>query len=741
MLDPIIEGFIEDIIYYNEDNGYTIAVLFSDGDYINIKGVMPMINIGDRIRVKGKETRHPLYGEQLNIDYFEHVKPTEAEDIYKYLSSGAIRGIGESTAHLIVDYFGEKSLEVLQNDPDKLLDIPGIGPKKLETIVQSYREQFELRDFIIYFQNLNLTLQTTMKIYRSLGITAIEQIEENPYLIADKVSGIGFKAADQVALKMGIDSHSPFRIRSAILFLLNRESNQGHCFTYKKQLLNLLKNEIGVNLEEGEAQVSECAIKGDIFLVTEGEEHVQHRIYLASLYYAEQQTAEKLFLLMQSAEPIEMESFEAFIYDYQESKGILLGEKQKFAIEEALSRGLFIITGGPGTGKTTIINAIIEAYERFERSILLAAPTGRAAKRMNEATLREAKTIHRLLEFQGEMQFAKNDSDPLDCDVLIIDEISMVDILLMYRLLDAVSIGTHVIFVGDADQLPSVGPGSVLKDILESRLLPFVKLDEIYRQAEASLITVNAHKINHGELPVLNKADKDFFFIDSRTSAEVKETIKSLITDRLPNYYGFDPKEDIQILSPVKNSDVGVNVLNEMLQEIINPPEKIKKEHQFGNRLLRVGDKVMQIKNNYNLEWETSFGERGSGVFNGDMGYIIKIDTGQKTVTVNYDNERNVLYEFAIVDEIVLAYAITVHKSQGSEFKVVIMPMKQIPPMLMTRNIFYTAITRARDLVVLVGDKQVMVEMIHTDKEILRRSGLKQTLLQYRELIELPNEN
>ncbi|HSN65583.1 MAG TPA: AAA family ATPase, partial [Fusibacter sp.] len=415
-------------------------------------------------------------------------------------------------------------------------------------------------------------------------------------------------------------------------------------------------------------------------------------------------------------------------------RGILLADRQKEAVDASLHSGVFVITGGPGTGKTTIINAIIQAYESLNKKVVLAAPTGRAAKRMTETTQRESKTIHRLLEFQGESNFQKNADNPLKTDVLIIDEISMVDIVLMYRLLDAVELGTHLILVGDSDQLPSVGPGSVLKDLLESEWVDSCRLTEIYRQSEASLIAVNAHMINKGEMPMLNKADKDFFFISKGRADDILNEIKNLVMERLPNYYNLNPMEDIQVLSPVKGSGVGVEALNDMLQNVVNPPSKKKVEKVFGKKRFREGDKVMQIKNNYNLEWTTKYAEEGKGVFNGDIGYITEIDEIERTVTILYDQEREVIYDFPTVDELVLAYAITVHKSQGSEFKAIIMPMAFIPPMLMSRNILYTAITRARELLVLVGEKRALSEMIKRTQEAKRNSGLKTRLLYYKEL-------
>ena len=491
--------------------------------------------------------------------------------------------------------------------------------------------------------------------------------------------------------------------------------------------------ELQVKSEDVIDQIATMTMAGSLFVeLTEDEKTA---VYLPSLYYAEQQVAHKLYELMRHTTKVKNHDIDYFLDQFEKTRGILLAELQKRAIEASLQNGVFVVTGGPGTGKTTIINAIIEAYESLEKKVLLAAPTGRAAKRMTETTQREAKTIHRLLEFQGESNFQKNETNPIKTDVLIIDEISMVDIVLMYRLLDAVELGTHLILVGDADQLPSVGPGSVLKDLLGSGWIDSIRLTEIYRQSEASLIAINAHSINRGEMPILNKADKDFFFISKSKSDEILNEIKNLVIERLPNYYNLNPMEDIQILSPVKGSGVGVEALNDMLQSVVNPPSKKKTEKVFGKKKFRIGDKVMQIKNNYNLEWTTKYAEEGKGVFNGDIGIITEIDESARTMTVLFDQEREVIYDFPTVDELVLAYAITVHKSQGSEFKAVIMPMAFVPPMLMSRNILYTAITRARELLVLVGDKRALSEMIQRTHEAKRNSGLKKRLLKYKDVL------
>lgn len=730
----IYEGVIEDVIFQNDDTGFLIANLETADDFICIKGIMPFINGGERVRVSGAIEIHPIYGEQLNVKYLEHIKPKEKDELLKYLSSGIIRGIGEATAHLLIDAFGENVLEIFQNNPSELLKIPGIGPKKLEQIIMSYKEQYELRDFIMYFQNLNISNHMAMKIFRQFGIEAIEKIEANPYILADEISGIGFKFADQLAMNMGIGTKSPFRISSGITFLLSRESSSGNVYLYKEQLLQKVERELGIEEELVDKMITEMAVKGDLYLENGDEGSI--RVYLPALYYAEQQVAIRLIKLLMGNASYPEDVFEEFLIDYQEERGILLGESQKTAIKNALNNGVFIITGGPGTGKTTIINAVIKALEIKEKKVLLAAPTGRAAKRMTEATQREARTIHRLLEFQGEMEFQRNELNPLEGDVIIIDEISMVDVILMNRLLQATPENAQLILVGDSDQLPSVGPGAVLKDLLGSGIIPTVRLDEIYRQSETSLIALNAHKINRGDEPILNKKDKDFFFISHSRAEQILEEIKRLVKDRLPSYYGINPIEDVQVLAPMKGTGVGVDALNTMLQNVLNPNDGKKCEKKFGHRLFREGDKVMQIKNNYSLDWRNSYGEEGKGVFNGDIGFITEIDETLRTITVVFDGEKEVVYDYPMSDELTLAYAVTVHKSQGSEFKVVIMPISYGPPMLMSRNILYTAITRARELVVLVGDKRYMHQMIGQNHEEKRLSGLNMKLNHFKNVWE-----
>lgn len=766
------EGIVEDIIYYNEETGFVIAALDIGDVLLSIKGQIPFVSEGDRLRVEGYMSCHDIYGDQLVVTRAEIIEPEAQEDIYRYLASGVITGIGPATARIIVDSFGSEALDVIRNDPGRLLALPGIGPKKRDQITASFKEQDALRSIVMYFQRLSISTNLAMKIYKTYGDTAIDVIERNPYLLAESVSGMGFKQADAIAMRIGIDHHSPFRIASGILHALGVRASAGDTYAVQTELMHVVSDALSVEPEAVEAQIHNMAVLGALQLeaLEEQETPLQRgdapvAVYLPALHYAEQQVAAKVCALKAAAASVETrgalvdapgdamrsateDDLDTWIAAYESRKGLRLAQGQKDAIRCALSGGVSVITGGPGTGKTTLINAIIEAYEQLtsasDVAIALAAPTGRAAKRMAEATRREAKTIHRLLEFQGGppqgdvtgaegagTAFQRNADNPLDAEVLIIDEISMVDMVLMYRLLDAVELGTRLILVGDADQLPSVGPGAVLRDLIGSGVVALIRLDTVFRQGDASLIAVNAHLINRGEAPILNKSDKDFFFISDRHPDAMRKTLQELIRTRIPDYYGMDPREDIQVLSPMKGSPLGVEALNALLQDTLNPPAPEKREQIFGKKCLRVGDKVMQIRNNYMLEWQTQSGEVGSGVFNGDIGIVLDIDVDGRRLEVIFDGERTVTYDFQTADELVLAYAVTVHKSQGSEFKAVIMPLYHIPPVLATRNILYTAITRGRELVILVGDKQIMQHMIHHTHEDKRRSRLRYKLETY----------
>ncbi len=730
-----IEGTVEEIIFQNESNGYVVAVVETEDDMVTIVGYIPIINIGETLSFQGNWNYHPSYGQQLKVETYTTVVPATLNGIEKYLSSGLVSGIGPKTAKKIVEKFGADSIDILQYHPEKLKLVEGIGEKKAEKIAEAFVEQRELRDIMIFLQGYGISANYSIKKYKKYGVETITKVKENPYRLSEDIFGIGFKMADKIARSMGIDYRSKYRINAGIKFALMESSGSGHTYLPKKVLINDSANLLMVEKELIEEGITELAIKQEIQL--ENLDGVMC-VYYMPYYYAETNVCKKLIELSQ----VEIHRYDIDInkelHRIEQEEVIKFAERQKEAIKESIENGIIIITGGPGTGKTTTINSIIKLFESQSLSISLAAPTGRAAKRMSEATGMEAKTIHRLLEYNYidddiGMAFSKDDGSPLESDVVIIDEVSMVDILLMNTLLKAIMPGTRLILVGDVDQLPSVGPGNVLRDIIDSKIIKVVKLDEIFRQAQESMIVVNAHKINKGEIPFLNVKDKDFFFMTRKTGESINQTILELCIERLPKFNGYDPLKDIQILSPMKGGDIGVNFLNERLQEALNPKHPNKTEKKSGDIIFRVGDKIMQIKNNYRMKWKLIEDEmvtqEGEGVFNGDYGFITRIDNEEGELTVMFDDNKEAVYQFSQLDELKLAYATTIHKSQGSEFPVVIIPTFWGPPMLLTRNLLYTAITRAKELVVLVGMEKYLHMMINNNRIAKRYSGLSKRLL------------
>lgn len=729
-----LKGNIDEIIFHNEDNGYTVAILETDDNIITIVGNIPLIREGETLKVAGTRILHPTYGEQLKVETYELIAPATLVGIEKYLASGLIPGIGPKTAERIVERFGERSLDILQYDPERLKEIGGIGDKKLKGIAESFREQREIKDTMVFLQQYDITPALGIKIYKRYGSETVAKVRENPYRLSDEIIGVGFKLADNIATSMGVDRLSDYRINAGIKFSLKEIARDGHTYSPKNELIINSSRLLGADSSVIEEAILNLALNGELQLETM-EDHIA--VYHMPYYFAETNVSKKIIELSSADKKDLQLDIEEEINFLEKNNNIELAANQKQAIRESVENGLLIVTGGPGTGKTTTINSIINLFEDQQFKILLAAPTGRAAKRMSEATGRESKTIHRLLEYGYAdeslgMIFGKDDGAPLEADVVIIDEMSMVDILLMNNLLKAIQPGTRVILVGDIDQLPSVGPGNVLKDMIESELVKVVKLDEIFRQARESMIIVNAHKINHGEIPTVNSKGKDFFFLERNKPKDVLETVLELSRDRLPKWNDYDAIRDIQILSCSRKGDVGVNILNKRLQEYINPKASYKPEKALGDLIFRVGDKVMQIKNNYNTKWKLIRNDRvvdeGEGVFNGDFGFITEIDTEENELVVVFDDERQVIYSFNQLDELVLAYATTIHKSQGSEFPVVILPIFWGPPMLLTRNLLYTAITRAKEIVVLVGDKKCLAYMIDNNKITSRYSGLKTRL-------------
>ncbi|HBF2787839.1 TPA: ATP-dependent RecD-like DNA helicase [Clostridioides difficile] len=730
-----LEGMISEIVFKNEDNGYTIAHLVNENDEIVVVGCMPTLAIGESIEVEGKWVNHKIYGTQFEVNSFMPVTPSSLEGIYVYLSSGMIHGIGEKMAKRIIDKFGVDTLEVIQNSPEKLQEVEGIGSKKVKQIVKSYEEDRELRNIIIQLSPFGITPNYCLKIYKKYKSSAIEVINKNPYQLAEDIRGIGFKVADSIASKIGIDKNSKDRICQGILYTLNKSLSNGHTYLPEHVLIQDSEKLLELN---GEI-IKECVM----MLVYNQKIHIEkvnneNLIYLMPYYLAENGVCSQIVKLSQyEFEDLKID-IDNEINVLEEDKKIKLAEKQILAVKESVNSGVLIITGGPGTGKTTTINAIIDIFENNGKSVTLAAPTGRAAKRMSETSNKEAKTIHRLLEMgfstDDDLTFFKDEEDPINSDVIIVDEVSMVDIILMYNLLRAIKLGTRVILVGDSDQLPSVGAGNVLKDMINSNIINVVKLNEIFRQAQESMIIVNAHKINNGEPLYLNTKGKDFFFIRKSTNEKILNEIIGLVNERLPKFYKVDKLKDIQVLSSMRKGELGVTNLNIELQKYLNKKEKFKVEESFSKRLFRVGDKVMQVKNNYTKKWETEDQkESGEGIYNGDIGYVYHIDKDKKTIYILFDQTKIVSYLYDELDEIDHSFCTTIHKSQGSEFPVVVLPIAWAPPMLLSRNLLYTAVTRAKKLVVLVGDVKYLEYMIKNNRVNQRYSNLGYKLNKFKQ--------
>lgn len=723
-----IIGIIESIIFKNEENEYTVAKLKDEKDeLVTIVGTIPFVNEGQNVKVTGEWNVHPNFGKQLKVNSCEEIIPKTLTGIEKYLASGIISGIGPVTAKKIVSHFKEDTLDVLDNDIDRLAEIEGIGKKKIKLIYESYSRQRECRNIMIFLQPYGMTANQCVKVYNKYGISGIDIIKQNPYKLVEDIVGVGFKTADKIALNLGIEKNSPYRIKSGIKYLVNEFCLLGNTYMPMGELMEKGEKVLCVDKEEIEKAIFEVTMAGNIKVENIDE---QECVFTIPYYYSELSVTKKILsLTMSSYDKVHID-VEKEIKNFENENNIKFAVSQKEAICGAFENGIEIITGGPGTGKTTIINCIIRIFEESGLSVGMAAPTGRAAKRMTEATGREAKTIHRLLEIgyndDDNMQFLKSEEDPLEFDVIIVDEASMIDILLMNNLLKAVSLGTRVIIVGDVDQLPSVGPGNVLRDLIESKCVNVVRLKEIFRQGKESMIVTNAHKINNSEMPILNKKDNDFYFLRCEDREKILNTTLELIHKRLPKFNeAWDNMKDIQILSPTRKGVLGVDNLNKELQNILNPKSKAKREKEFRDTIFRVGDKVMQIKNNYSLKWDKiDTKEEGIGVYNGDIGYISKIDDDENVIVV-FEDDRIVKYENTFLDELTLAYAITIHKSQGSEFPVVIIPIFMGPPMLMNKNLLYTGITRAKKLAVLVGSQKALKFMVTNDRSFERYSALK----------------
>ena len=731
----IIKGYIDHLIFRNSDNGYTVMVVNHDGEELTCVGSFPVITEGETIEASGHYTEHATYGKQFQIQKLEVKTPEDTAAIERYLGSGAIKGIGIALAARIVRRFKEDTFRIMEEEPERLSEIRGISERKAMEISEQVSEKRDMRKAMLFLQQYGISNTLGARIYKQYATRMYGVIENNPYQMAEDISGIGFQIADEIAAKAGIHTDSDFRVRSGILYILTQISQEGHVYLPKTELIIRTVELLGVSQNLVEKHIMDLAVDRKLML-KENQEEVC--VYSMSAYYTELNTAKMLHDLNISCET-EEKKIEKKIEKLGKKYGYELDELQKQAVVTAAGHGLLILTGGPGTGKTTTINAIIDYFEAEGLEVRLAAPTGRAAKRMKEATGCEAQTVHRLLEIsggpddeEGPKQFERNEQNPLEADVVIVDEMSMVDIYLMHALLSAITVGMRLILVGDRDQLPSVGPGSVLKDIIESECFPVVCLTRIFRQEGGSDIVVNAHKINAGEHVSLDNKSRDFFFLKREDANVIISVVLTLIRKKLPPYVDADPY-DIQVLTPMRKGLLGVERLNTILQEYLNPPSDDKKEHDTGKGRFREGDKVMQIKNNYQMEWEVrgKYGipvDKGCGVFNGDMGIIREINTYAEMLTVEFDERRFVEYSFKQLEELELAYALTVHKSQGSEYPAVILPLLNGPRMLMNRNLLYTAVTRARSCVTVVGSPYAFNQMIDNKYEQMRYTSLKQRI-------------
>lgn len=723
-----LAGYVEHIIYRNADNGYTVLNLVSGEEEITCVGIFSAIAEGENIEASGDYTDHPTYGKQFKVESFEEKAPEDEEAIERYLGSGAIRGIGLALAARIVRRFKADTFRIIEEEPERLAEVKGISERKAMEIADQVNEKRDLRQAMIFLQQYGITMNLAVKVYQQYGQEVYGIIRENPYRLADDIEGVGFRTADEIAVRVGIRMDSDFRIRSGILYVLLQASTEGHTYLPEEELTRRTGQLLEVGEEQIEKQYMDLAIERKI-IMKQGENQTQ--IYAASFYYMEANTATMLKQLNVSYEVPDLE-IEERVRRIERQTGMELDEHQMTAVKEAVRNGLLIITGGPGTGKTTTINTIIKYFEMEGLDIFLAAPTGRAAKRMSETTGFEARTIHRMLELNGGVDgaagFERNEQNPLETDVVIIDEMSMVDISLMHALLKAVAVGTRLILVGDVNQLPSVGPGSVLRDIIRSHECNVVMLTKIFRQASTSDIIVNAHKINQGEEVTLDNKSMDFFFLKRYDADVIISVVLQLIKQKLPKFVDATPY-DIQVLTPMRKGLLGVERLNGILQRYLNPPSPQKREKEHGDILFREGDKIMQTRNNYQLEWEirTKYGlsvDKGTGVFNGDMGIVREINDFAETMTVEFDEGRMVEYPYKLLDELELAYAITIHKSQGSEYPAVVIPLLSGPSMLMNRNLLYTAVTRARKCVTLVGNEVTFAQMVQNTSQQKRYSGL-----------------
>ncbi len=722
----MLEGSVEGIIYMNDENGYTILEMcLEKGEIVTAVGIMPYVGEGENLKVYGKWVHNPKYGRQFSVSSYEKVMPADKTSILRYLASGAIKGIGPKTAIKIVELYGEDSFEVIENHPEWLAQIPGISGKKAIEIGENFQKSSGMRSTMMFFREY-FGAALTMKIHKRFGAKSVDIVKQNPYILCEEIDGIGFEKADDVARKLGFSNEGLDRIASGITYLMKYKISQnGHVCLPEDELITTASKLLEVDVEKVKIAINYLYKTNKLRSVSY---NTIKFVYDTDSYEAEKYIARKLNMIDKMCASVNASDMMAFIQKEESKTGISYAPLQKKAIRASLESGVMILTGGPGTGKTTVVRALIEIFDSMGFDVALSAPTGRAAKRMSEATSREARTIHRLLEmdFSDSIygKFNRDENNLLEEDVIIVDEASMIDQNLMCSLLKAIKPGARLIIIGDSDQLPSVAAGNVLKDLIDGERFATIKLNEIFRQASESLIVTNAHAINNGEMPDLNVKDKDFFFLARNGSADIANTVADLCKNRLPKAYGIRATSNIQVISPSRKGEAGTENLNIILQKMLNPEQFGRKEYQYKQLIFRQGDRVMQIKNNYDMEWEKDDKTVGSGIFNGDIGFIMDIDFKEQYMEIAFD-ERNVKYDFSYLDELEHAYAITVHKSQGSEYPIVIIPAYRAPEMLLTRNMLYTAVTRAQNMVIIVGEKDVVQKMVENDRQSLRYTGLK----------------
>lgn len=723
----LIEGIVENIVYTNPDNGYSVIDMNYENSLITVVGIMPSCCPGEKLKVQGQWTKHHTFGMQFKAETAQRSLPKTSGDMLRYLSGGTIKGVGPATAAKIVEKFGEETFDVIEKSPHLLATIKGITREKAEDIGRRFREQFAVREVMIALEKFGMSPTECLNAYKAFGANATERITENPYVLCTDKVGLRFERADEIARSFPSSVKSVYRHRAGILHILKHNLRNGHTCLPREKLIIPAFELLGIERSEAQEIIDDLIIDKEIV-----EDFLDDKsyIFLPSEYFDEKSIADRIKVMLRFP-PAPGRSIDKDIDKIEEKKNIKFEEKQREAIKIAVTKGLLVLTGGPGTGKTTTLNGILEFYEKKGLRVLLAAPTGRAAMRMSEVTGRQAKTVHRLLEVEwsdGDRQvFTRNIENPLEADAVIIDELSMIDTHLFANLLNALPLGCRLVMVGDSDQLPPVGTGNVLQDIISSELLPVVALTEVFRQSLESLIVTNAHRIVRGEYPDLTKTDKDFFFLSRPNIYQCSQTVEELYKGRLPKAYGYNPIEDIQIISPSRKGELGTVNLNKKMQEVINPPEKNKEEFSGAGKLFREGDKVMQIKNNYDIVW-TKDKEASSGIFNGDIGIIIAINHNASFMKINFDG-RIAVYPFENIGELELAYAVTVHKSQGCEFEAVIMPVCSVIPQLSYRNLLYTAVTRAKNRLILVGSESQINMMVDNDKKTRRYSFLKAFLL------------